>query len=130
MENIIIIGILVLVVAVAILHTVKHFRGKGGCCGGGSSYRPKRKKLPSKGFIFVDCFFNTTYFGLKNFWVGIFHGFVYGIIISCCGCYYGINCGRKAESVGLATTNAVVSAIVIMIVVTGILTLICQVLKI
>ena len=26
------------------LSTVKHFRGKGGCCGGGD-YRPKRKKL-------------------------------------------------------------------------------------
>lgn len=74
--------------------------------------------------------FSIDAFGLTNFLVGIFHGFVYGIIISCCGCYYGINCGRKAESVGLATTNAVVSAIVIMIVVTGILTLICQVLKI
>jgi len=47
MENIIIIGILVLVVAIAIHNTVKHFRGKGGCCGGGSSYKPRKKKLPS-----------------------------------------------------------------------------------
>lgn len=43
MENIIIIGIIAVVVAVAILHTVKHFRGKGGCCGGGSSYKPQKK---------------------------------------------------------------------------------------
>lgn len=67
-------------------------------------------------------------FGLGNFLVGIFHGFVYGVIISCCGCYYGINCGRNADSVGLATTKAVVSSIVIMIVTTGILTVIFQVL--
>ncbi len=69
-------------------------------------------------------------FGLANFLVGVFHGLVYGIIISCCGCYYGVNCGRNADSVGLATTKAVVSAIVIMIVTTGILTLIFEVLGI
>ena len=65
-------------------------------------------------------------FGLNNFLVGLFHGFVYGLIISLCGCYYGINCGRNADSVGVATTNAVVSSIVIMIVATGILTWIFQ----
>ncbi|MBE6443686.1 MAG: ABC transporter permease [Alphaproteobacteria bacterium] len=66
-------------------------------------------------------------FGLTNFLVGLFHSFIYGIIIACCGCYYGINCGRNADSVGLATTKAVVSSIVIMIVATGFLTLIFQV---
>lgn len=65
-------------------------------------------------------------FGLTNFLVGLFHSFIYGIIIACCGCYYGINCGRNADSVGLATTKAVVSSIVIMIVATGFLTLIFQ----
>ena len=63
---------------------------------------------------------------LKNFWVGIFHGFVYGWIISICGGYYGINCGRNADSVGIATTKAVVSSIVWMIVITGVLTVILQ----
>lgn len=70
--------------------------------------------------------FSIEAFGLNNFLVGLFHGFVYGIIISACGCYYGINCGRNADSVGLATTKAVVSSIVIMIVATGIITWICQ----
>ena len=69
-------------------------------------------------------------FQLANFLVGIFHGFMYGIIISCCGCYYGINCGRNADSVGWATTKAVVSSIVIMIVATGILTSILEALGI
>lgn len=42
MENYIIIGVLVLVVAVAILRAVKHFKG-GGCCGsGGNSIRIKK----------------------------------------------------------------------------------------
>lgn len=68
--------------------------------------------------------------GLTNFWVGIFHGFVFGIVIALCGCYYGINCGRNADSVGVATTRAVVSAIVWMIVVTGLLTLMFEVMGI
>ena len=74
--------------------------------------------------------YSVNAFALTNFLVGIFHGFVYGVIISCCGCYYGINCGRNADSVGLATTKAVVSAIVIMIVVTGFLTFVCEVMGI
>ena len=74
--------------------------------------------------------FSIDAFGLNNFLVGLFHGLIYGGIISVCGCYYGINCGRNADSVGLATTNAVVSSIVIMIVATGIITWICQVMGI
>ncbi|MBR7158990.1 MAG: ABC transporter permease [Alphaproteobacteria bacterium] len=64
---------------------------------------------------------------LDNFLVGIFHGFVYGFVIAVCGCYYGIYCGRNADSVGLATTKAVVSAIVWMIVLTGIITFLLEV---
>lgn len=44
MENAIVICIIIIVVAVGIYSTVKHFKGEGGCCGGGS-YKPKRKKL-------------------------------------------------------------------------------------
>lgn len=65
-------------------------------------------------------------FTLKNFLVGVFHGFCFGIIISLCGCYSGLKCGRNADSVGVATTRSVVYAIVWMIVVTGIITVICQ----
>ena len=31
-------------VAVGIWYTIRHFRGEGGCCGGGG-YRPRKKKL-------------------------------------------------------------------------------------
>ena len=44
MENYIIIGIIVFIVAIGIVYTVKHFKGEGGCCGGGS-YKSGRKKL-------------------------------------------------------------------------------------
>jgi len=76
-------------------------------------------------------YWTYTYDALRqsNFWVGVFHGFVYGWIISLCGCYYGIYSGRNADSVGVATTQAVVSSIVWMIVVTGILTIFFQELK-
>lgn len=44
MENFIIVAIIVVIVAIGISSTVKHFKGKSGCCGG-SDYKPKRKKL-------------------------------------------------------------------------------------
>ena len=45
MENYIIIGIIAVIVVIAVISSVKHFKGEGGCCGGGSSYKPKKKKL-------------------------------------------------------------------------------------
>lgn len=65
---------------------------------------------------------------LNNFFVGIFHGLVFGVVTAVCGCYYGVYCGRNADSVGTATTKAVVAAIVWMIVMTGIITVTCEVL--
>lgn len=67
--------------------------------------------------------------GMNNFLVGLFHALVFGIIISVCGCYFGIYCGRNADSVGKATTQAVVYAVVWMIVATGIITFLLQVFK-
>lgn len=46
MENIIIIGVIVILVLIGIRSGIKHFKGEGGCCGGGSStVMPKKKKL-------------------------------------------------------------------------------------
>ena len=44
MENYIIIGVITVIVVIAVISSIKHFKGEGGCCGGGS-YKPKRKKL-------------------------------------------------------------------------------------
>ncbi|MBR0417359.1 MAG: heavy-metal-associated domain-containing protein [Firmicutes bacterium] len=44
MENYIIIAVIILLAIVGIRWSVKHFRGQGGCCGGGT-YKVKRKKL-------------------------------------------------------------------------------------
>lgn len=45
MENIIIIGILIIAVVIGVIYTVKHFKGESSCCGGGSSVKVKKKKL-------------------------------------------------------------------------------------
>lgn len=56
--------------------------------------------------------------------VGVFKGFVFAILIGLIGCYYGLNCGRNAQAVGKATTQAVVSIIVALVVSDATITLI------
>jgi phospholipid/cholesterol/gamma-HCH transport system permease protein len=67
---------------------------------------------------------------LTNIWIGVFSGFVYGIIIAVAGCLRGMQCGRSASAVGDATTSAVVTSIVSIIVATAIITVLCNVLGI
>ncbi len=69
--------------------------------------------------------YTVNSFNMTNFLVGVLHGLIFGLIIALCGCYFGVTCGRNADSVGAATTNAVVYAIVWMIVMTGLLTVAC-----
>jgi len=57
-----------------------------------------------------------VYIGLVDFQVGIFKSVIFGAVVALCGCYYGMRCGRSSAGVGLATTSAVVSAIVFIIV--------------
>lgn len=45
MENLIIIIILAAVVIYGLMATMKHFKGEGGCCGGGSKEIREHKKL-------------------------------------------------------------------------------------
>ena len=44
-ENIILLVLVVVVVAIGLWSTVRHFRGKGGGCCGGGDYKPRKKKL-------------------------------------------------------------------------------------
>ncbi len=60
--------------------------------------------------------------------IGLVYGTTFGIIIAIAGCYQGIRCGRSAAAVGQATTAAVVTSIVGIIVATAIITIICNVL--
>ena len=49
MENVIIILILVVLLSFAVKNSIRHFKGEGACCGGGSgsvrTKKPKKKKL-------------------------------------------------------------------------------------
>jgi phospholipid/cholesterol/gamma-HCH transport system permease protein len=55
---------------------------------------------------------------------GMLKALVYGIVVALAGCRNGLECGSSAQAVGLATTSAVVSAIVWIIVTASILTVI------
>ena len=68
--------------------------------------------------------------GLTNVWIGVFMGFVFGILVSLTGCLRGIQCGRSASAVGDATTSAVVTGIVSIIVATAFITVICDIIGI
>jgi len=68
--------------------------------------------------------------GLTNVWIGVFSGFVYGILVAMAGCMRGMRCGRSASAVGDATTSAVVTSIVSIVVATAIITVLCNILGI
>ncbi|OPY78439.1 MAG: putative phospholipid ABC transporter permease protein MlaE [Syntrophorhabdus sp. PtaU1.Bin153] len=67
---------------------------------------------------------------LTNVWIGLFHSAVFGVIVALSGCLRGIQCGRSASAVGYATTSAVVTSIVSIIVATALITILCNVLGI
>jgi phospholipid/cholesterol/gamma-HCH transport system permease protein len=51
---------------------------------------------------------------------------IYGVLIAIAGCMRGMQCGRSAQAVGEATTSAVVTSIVYMVVAAAILTVVYQ----
>ena len=67
---------------------------------------------------------------LYPFFIGLFHAFVFGILIALAGCLRGIQCGRSASAVGHATTSAVVTSIVSIVVATAIITVVCNIIGI
>jgi len=67
---------------------------------------------------------------LNHFFIGIFQAGVFGVLVALAGCLRGIQCGRSASAVGDATTSAVVTSIVAIIVATAIVTLGCNMLGI
>jgi phospholipid/cholesterol/gamma-HCH transport system permease protein len=67
---------------------------------------------------------------LTYLWIGLFHGAVFGVLVSLAGCLRGMQCGRSASAVGDAATSAVVTGIVSIIVATAVITIISNVLGI
>jgi phospholipid/cholesterol/gamma-HCH transport system permease protein len=64
---------------------------------------------------------------LGDFAGGLFKASVYGVIVALAGCLRGMQCGRSAAAVGRATTSAVVTGIVFIVVACGILTVVYDV---
>jgi phospholipid/cholesterol/gamma-HCH transport system permease protein len=65
---------------------------------------------------------------LKHFVVGIGKATIFGILVAAAGCFRGLQCGRTASAVGFATTSAVVTSIVLIIVADAVMTVVCQIL--
>ncbi len=61
---------------------------------------------------------------LTAFAKGLIKSAVYGVLVALAGCFRGMQCGRSAAAVGEATTSAVVTGIVCIIVSSSILTVI------
>ncbi len=68
--------------------------------------------------------------GLWNLGIGLFSGFVFGVIVALAGCMRGMQCGRSASAVGDAATSAVVTAIVGIILSSAVITILCNMLGI
>jgi phospholipid/cholesterol/gamma-HCH transport system permease protein len=58
---------------------------------------------------------------LPDLYGGLFHAAVYGLLVGITGCLRGIRCGNDAAAVGAATTSAVVTGVVAIVVADGIL---------
>jgi phospholipid/cholesterol/gamma-HCH transport system permease protein len=61
---------------------------------------------------------------VSYFVMGLVKASVFGLLIAIAGCLRGLQCRRSAEAVGLATTSAVVTSIVMIIIADGLLTVI------
>lgn len=66
--------------------------------------------------------------GFRQILIGLVYAVVFGVVIAIAGCYEGMRCGRSAMAVGQTTTRAVVVSIVGIIIMTAIITVICNVL--
>ena len=63
---------------------------------------------------------------LMDFSVGIVKCAVFGVLIALAGCMRGMQCGRSASAVGDATTSAVVTSIVFIVIADSLMTLMCD----
>ncbi|RLB78020.1 MAG: hypothetical protein DRH06_02605 [Deltaproteobacteria bacterium] len=61
-----------------------------------------------------------------HFMVGIVKAVIFGVLVATAGCFRGLQCGRSASAVGFATTSAVVTSIVLIIVADAVITIGCQ----
>ena len=78
--------------------------------------------------LYWDQTFNAIH--LSDFLVGMVKSVVIGAIVAVSGCLRGMECGRSASDVGIATTSAVVTSIVLIIISEAIFAVLLQTLGI
>jgi phospholipid/cholesterol/gamma-HCH transport system permease protein len=54
---------------------------------------------------------------IANLWLGLGKGIVFGILIALIACHFGLRIKPNTESLGIGTTNSVVTAIMVVILV-------------
>jgi phospholipid/cholesterol/gamma-HCH transport system permease protein len=67
---------------------------------------------------------------LSSFFLGVFKGGFFGLLVAITGCLRGIQCGNNAAAVGQAATSAVVTGITSIIAADGIFAVLCNALNI
>jgi len=80
--------------------------------------------------IGVVAYFDETRnaLSLADFGAGLIKAVVYGGLVALSGCLRGMQCGRSASAVGAATTSAVVTSIVLIVIASGIINVIDHIL--
>jgi phospholipid/cholesterol/gamma-HCH transport system permease protein len=68
--------------------------------------------------------------GLHDLLLGLFMSVVFGVIVALTSCMHGLRSGRSAAGVGAATTSAVVTGIVGIVVATAVITVVADILRI
>ena len=66
---------------------------------------------------------------MTHLFIGLIKASVFGVIVALAGCQRGLFAGRSASAVGMATTSAVVLAIVLIVVTDGIFAVVLDILK-
>lgn len=64
------------------------------------------------------------YLSIRQAMVGIVKAVVFAIVVSLAGCYHGMRAERSSSAVGIATTRAVVSGIVLIVITDAIMTVV------
>lgn len=64
---------------------------------------------------------------LSDLWIGLLKATIFGVIVMCIGCIYGLRTKSHAAALGASTTGAVVSSIVMIAIADGLLTIILYV---
>lgn len=63
---------------------------------------------------------------MDHFVIGLIKAFVFAVLIATAGCRAGVNAGRNSAAVGRATTDAVVTSVIYLIVADAAINILCQ----